>query len=95
VTLITLAFCEKEGIVGVTGLEILGVSTGFDDVASDDDLPEAPMAGDSLKAFSNGCSELDFPLGRSDEIEEDDASGELILLTFSLRTCSNGSSSEW
>ena len=38
-TLITFAFCEKEGIVGVTGLEVLGVSTvdGFD-VMSDDDL---------------------------------------------------------
>jgi hypothetical protein len=52
--LITFAFCEKEGNVGVTGLEILGVSTGFDDVASDDDLPEAPMAGDFLTDFSNG-----------------------------------------
>jgi hypothetical protein len=41
--LITFAFCEKEGNVGVTGLEILGVSTGFDDVASDDDLPEAQI----------------------------------------------------
>ena len=93
--MITLAFCEKEGIVGVTGLEILGVSTGFDDFASDDDLSEAPMAGDSLTAFSNGCSvtELDLPLGL--KIEEADFSGELVLLTFSLRTCSNGSSSEW
>ena len=36
-------FCEKEGNVGVTGLEILGVLTEFD-VVSDDDLPEAPMA---------------------------------------------------
>ena len=93
VTLITFAFCEKEGIVGVTGLEVLAVSTvdGFD-VVSDGDL------GGSLTAFSNGCcSELDFPLGRLGEIEEDDASGEFALLdlTFSLRTCSNGSSSEW
>ncbi|CAG8729523.1 3412_t:CDS:2 [Rhizophagus irregularis] len=59
---------------------------------------QAPMVGDSLTAFSNGCcSELDFPLGRLGEIEEDDASGEFALLdlTFSLRTCSNGSSSEW
>ena len=72
------------------GLEVLGVSTvdGFD-VVSVDDL------GGSLTAFSNGCSvtELDLPLGL--EIEEADFSGELVLLTFSLRTCSNGSSSEW
>ncbi len=27
VTLITFAFCKKEGIVGVTGLELLGVLT--------------------------------------------------------------------
>ena len=91
-TLITLAFCEKEGIVGVTGLEVLGVSTVDEfDVVNDDDL------GGSLTAFSNGCcSELDFPLGRLGEIEEDDASGKLALLdlTFSLCTCSNGSSSE-
>ena len=91
--MITFAFCEKEGNVGVTGLEILGVLTGFD-VVSDDDLSEVPMAGDFLTAFSNGCSvtELDLPLGL--EIEEADFSGELVLLTFSLRTCSNGSSSE-
>ena len=34
VTLITFAFCEKEGIVGITSLELLGVSmvgvTGLD-----------------------------------------------------------------
>ena len=69
--LITLAFCEKEGIVRVMGLEVLVVSTvdGFD-VMNDDDL------GGFLTAFSNGCcSELDP--------------------TFSLCTCSNGSSSKW
>jgi hypothetical protein len=27
VTLITFAFCEKEGVLGVTGLELIGVST--------------------------------------------------------------------
>ena len=91
--MITLAFCEKEGIVGVTGLEVLGVSTvnGFD-VVSDGDL------WGSMTAFSNGCcSELDFPLGRLGEIKEDDISGEFALLdlTFSLRICLNGSSSEW
>ena len=82
-------FAKKKVNVGVTGLEILGVSTGFDDVASDDDLLEAPMVGDFLTAFS----ELDFPLGCSGEIEEDDASGELALLdlSFSLCTCSNRS----
>jgi hypothetical protein len=25
--LITFAFCEKEGVLGITGLEVLGVST--------------------------------------------------------------------
>ena len=34
VILITFAFCEKEGVLGVTGLELIGVSTdgvtGFD-----------------------------------------------------------------
>jgi hypothetical protein len=92
VTLITLAFCKKEGIVRVTGLEVLGVSTVDEfDFVSDNNL------GGSLTAFSNGCcSELDFPLGCSGEIEEGDASEELALLdlTFSLRTCSNRSSSE-
>ena len=87
-----LAFCEKEGIVRITGLEVLVVLTvDRFDVVSDDDL------GGSLTAFSNSCcSELDFPLGRLGEIEEDDASGEFALLdlTFSLCTCSNGSSSE-
>jgi len=47
-----LYFAKKKVNVGVTGLEILGVSTGFDDVASDDDLLEAPMVGDFLTAFS-------------------------------------------
>ena len=81
--MITFAFCEKEGNVGVTGLEILGVLTGFDDVGSDDDLPEAPMVGNSLTGFSNGCSVTE-PLDL--EIEEDDPSGKLVLLdlTFSL-----------
>ncbi len=88
-----LVFCEKEGIVGITGLEVLGISTvdGFD-VVSNDDL------GGSLTAFSNNCcTELDFPLGHLGEIEEDDASGEFALLdpTFSLYTCSNRSSSKW
>ncbi len=88
-----LAFCKKEGIVEVTGLEMLDILTvnGFD-VMSDGDL------GGSLTAFSNSCcSELDFPLSHLDEIEEDDASGEFALLdlTFSLCTYSNRSSSEW
>jgi len=69
--LITLAFCEKERIVGVMGLEVLVVLTvDRFNIMSNDDL------GGFLTAFSNSCcSELDP--------------------TFSLCTCSNGSSSEW
>ena len=55
------AFCEKEGIVGVTGLleaplaEVLDVSTVDEfDVASDDDLEGF------LTAFSNGCSMFSY-----------------------------------
>ena len=88
-----LAFCEKEGIVRIMGLEVLGIlAVDRFDVVSYDDL------GGSLTAFSDGCcSELDFPLGCLGEIKENDASGEFALLnlTFSLRTCSNGSSSKW
>ncbi|GET57531.1 hypothetical protein RIR_jg6076.t1 [Rhizophagus irregularis DAOM 181602=DAOM 197198] len=76
----------------ITGLKVLGISTvNRFDVVSDDNLEE------SLTAFSNGCcSELDFPLGRLGKIEEDVTSKEFTLLdpTFSLYTCSNGSSSE-
>ena len=39
VTLITFTFCEKEGIVGVTGLEIGGVSI-VDDVSGINDTGE-------------------------------------------------------
>ncbi|RGB37289.1 hypothetical protein C1646_757058 [Rhizophagus diaphanus] len=84
-------YCWVTGLLEAPPAEILGVSTvdGFV-VVSDDDLEG------SLAAFSNSCIELDFPLGHSGEIEEDDASGELALLdlTFSLCTCSNGSSSK-
>jgi hypothetical protein len=58
--LITFAFCEKEGNVGVTGLEILGVSTRSG-LVSDDDLPKVLIA------------ELDFSLSCLGEIEEADS----------------------
>ena len=50
-----LAFCEKEGIVRITGLEVLVVLTvDRFDVVSDDNLRG------SLIAFSNSCCpELD------------------------------------
>ena len=39
-TLITLTFCEKEGIVRITGLKVLGVLTvDRFDIVSDDDFP--------------------------------------------------------
>ena len=87
VTLITFAFWENEGSVGVTGLEDAGVT-------------DLDTGGES----SNNCAISDDLSGLSEEELEPllvSTSGleivewELILLTFLLRTCSNGSSNEW
>ena len=74
VTLITFAFCKKEGVLGITGLELIGVS--MDGVISLD-------AGGEVSNKSIISDVLVFD-------ERDDELALLSdLLTFPLRACPN------
>ena len=76
VTLITFAFCEKEGVLGVTDLELIGVST--DGVAGLD-------AGGEVSNKSIISDVLVFD-------ERDNELALLFLLTLSLCCLSKNSS---
>jgi hypothetical protein len=80
VTLITFAFCEKEGVLGVTGLEMGGVSI-VDGVSGINDTGE----------FS---TVLDDDVCGLDGTGDDDEVASLNLLTLSLCVRSNGRSSK-
>jgi len=80
VTLMTLALWEKEGRVGVTGLEVADVS--IDGVTGLDGTGVFTMILD------------DDVCGLDDTGDDDDGVASLNLLTLSLCTRSNGRSSK-
>ena len=80
VTLMTLALCENEGRVGVTGLEIGDVSI--------DGVTGLDGTGVFTMVLDDDVCDLD---GTGDDDEKVDL---LNILTLSLCTCSNGRSSK-
>jgi hypothetical protein len=87
VTLITFAHCEKEGRVGVTGLEKVGVST--DGVTGLDVAGESTVLDDSLGDRSGLFEdELDFSPVEVLDLEIVEGSIDTLVMMNSLRLIS-------
>ena len=98
-TLITFAFCEKEGgSVGVTGLEVKGVDgvTGLDDVSDELGVVGFGILLDTEELDFSSVGTLDLGIGEGASIcdNDDDELALLSLLTLSLCSRSKDSSSK-